>query len=86
MADGGRARPGGGGHGLSGCSGERVVCHDGRELGVVSAVAPVVDADYVATVFPYPDRGAEAHFVVGVFASSDIAAAAVADWHEVELG
>lgn len=84
MADGGRARPGGGG--LSACSGERVVCHDGRELGVVSAVAPVVDADYVATVFPYPDRGAEANFVVGVFASSDIAAAAVAAWHEVELG
>ncbi|WP_170926729.1 hypothetical protein [Mycobacterium avium] len=49
-------------------------------------MAPVVGTDYVATVFPYPDRGAEAHFVVGVFASSDIAAAAVADWHEVELG
>lgn len=82
----GRTRSGDGGHGLSARSGERAVCHEGRELGLVSAVAPVPGTNYVATVFPHPDRGPETRFVVGVFASPDIAAEAIADWHEVDLG
>lgn len=82
----GRTRSGDGGHGLSARSGERVVCYEGRELGFVSAVASVTGTNYVATVFPHPDRGTETRFVVGVFASPDIAADAIAEWHEVDLG